>query len=153
MSQLIWLIFQLILIITHLPFSLFPRYHLCSSKKRTAVCRYLYGNNRRGDLRDAADEEGCVSASSGNFHPLLWCQRRARWGWLHLIGPSSFPGITARSSCPHWAAALTQLLEYPTGTWDIALGGPGCLEYRKCIRNIEIVYKNLYINRICKDTS
>lgn len=50
---------------------LFPRYHLCSSKERTAVCRHLYGDNRRGDLRDAPDEKGRISASGGHFYPLL----------------------------------------------------------------------------------
>lgn len=38
--------------------------------------------------------------------------------------------------------------------WGRGIGRPWLsLEYKKCIRNVEVVYKDLYINKICKDTS
>lgn len=72
MDQLNRATVQRSLIIIRFPFSFqCPRHHLCSSKERAAVCGHLYGNDRRRNLRNASDEEGCVSASSGHFHPLL----------------------------------------------------------------------------------
>lgn len=71
----------------------FPSYYLRTPEERTAVCRHLYGNHRRGDLWTAPDEEGRIPACGGYLHPLLRRQRRAGRGWLHLSGS---PVISSR---------------------------------------------------------